>query len=291
MIYERRHTRLDRRLRRHRPGGAGVQPRSSRWWRCPPSACPASTGSWASSWCCSAASAPIPLATVHRHDRRHLRRGLPALGAAADHLQPARQPGERDADGSDRARAGGAWSRCSSASSGWGSIPGRCCSRMEPAARRYIELTAARTRSASPVGRLGIGREVRADEPLDLGTPFGVTLALLPELLLCRLVADRPAGGELAARDRRGQPARRGGSASRVWSSAAARRWLALDGRRPPGGLPSDDRARRRSASRALALILLAAGGTILLSLGYLERERLLCARVLPAGALRRRRA
>ncbi len=30
----------------------------------------------------------FPLATVHRHDRRHLRRRVPPLGAPADDLQP-----------------------------------------------------------------------------------------------------------------------------------------------------------------------------------------------------------
>ena len=42
-----------------------------------------------------------------RHDRRHLRRGLPALGAAAPHLQPARRPRERAPHRSQPARAGG----------------------------------------------------------------------------------------------------------------------------------------------------------------------------------------
>ena len=50
--------------------------------------------------------AAFPWATGHRHHRRHLRRGLPAVGAAADDLQPARRPRER---APDRPHARASW--------------------------------------------------------------------------------------------------------------------------------------------------------------------------------------
>ena len=68
----------------------------------------------------------VPVGHRHRDHRRHLRRGLPALGAAADDLQPARQAGERAPHRPDAAGARRACCRCSSASSGSGSIRRRC---------------------------------------------------------------------------------------------------------------------------------------------------------------------
>ena len=50
--------------------------------------------------------ARLPLGDRHRHHGGDLRRGVPALGAAADDLQPARQAGERGPDRPDAARAG-----------------------------------------------------------------------------------------------------------------------------------------------------------------------------------------
>ena len=43
--------------------------------------------------------------------------------------------------------------------------------------------------------RLGASPEGSAMNSFDLCTPIGITLALLPEILLIALVADRPAGG------------------------------------------------------------------------------------------------
>ena len=48
----------------------------------------------------------VPAGHGARHDRRHLRGGVPPLGPAADDLQPAGQPGERAADRPERPRAG-----------------------------------------------------------------------------------------------------------------------------------------------------------------------------------------
>ena len=95
MIYERRHTRLHRGLRRHRPRRADVRRAAHRRRRSAPSACPAPTASSASSSCCSARSARYPVLRAHRGDERDLRRRLSALGHPAHPLQPARQARER----------------------------------------------------------------------------------------------------------------------------------------------------------------------------------------------------
>jgi NADH-quinone oxidoreductase subunit N len=110
--------------------------------------------------------------------------------------------------------------------------------------------------------------------PLDLRSPWGVTLALLPEIALCAgalVVLLVNAWRHQTARDSRisGYVA----LASLV-PSAIALVMLWTGGARPEGApfMVAVDGFR----FAALALILVATAGTILLSLGYLEREGLI---------------
>jgi NADH-quinone oxidoreductase subunit N len=109
---------------------------------------------------------------------------------------------------------------------------------------------------------------------IDLGTPLGVTLALLPEVIL--------SGWALIVllvvswRHETAQDSRLAGWLSLagllVAGAALAALWV---GRATPDGLPQMV-ALDPYRYGAAALALLAAAGTVLLSLGYLERERLL---------------
>ncbi len=110
--------------------------------------------------------------------------------------------------------------------------------------------------------------------PLDLRTPFGVTLALLPELILT--------AGALAVlllnawRHRTAADSRLAGWAAlaAVGASAAGLALLCLGGAAPLGAPHMVALDGFRFAS--IFLILVATGATILLSLGYLEREGML---------------
>ena len=115
---------------------------------------------------------------------------------------------------------------------------------------------------------------------LDLGTPWGVTLALLPEVLLCawalvvllvvswrhRTVEDSRLAGWL--------------SFAGVVLSGAGVAALWVNGATPDGLAQMVALDPFRFAAAAIAL--LSAGATILLSLGYLERERLLAPEYYP---------
>ena len=103
------------------------------------SACPGPTGSSASSWCCSAASAGSRSAT-----------GIATTGVifAAAYLlwalqriifNPLDKPENEALHRSRRRASWPCWCRSSSASSGWASIPQPVLRRMEAAARRYVE--------------------------------------------------------------------------------------------------------------------------------------------------------
>jgi NADH-quinone oxidoreductase subunit N len=116
--------------------------------------------------------------------------------------------------------------------------------------------------------------------PIDLSTPAGVALALLPEIIL--------SGWALIVllvvswRHRTAQDSRLAGWLSLagllVSGAALAALWV---GRATPEGLPQMV-ALDPYRYAASALALLAAGGTVLLSLGYLERERLLAPEYYP---------
>ncbi len=115
---------------------------------------------------------------------------------------------------------------------------------------------------------------------LDLSTPWGITLALLPEILLCgwALVVllvvswrhDTEADSRLAGWL----------SFMGVALSAAGLAWLWLNQVAPEGLAQMVALDPFRYAASAIAL--LAAAMTILLSLGYLERERLLAPEYYP---------
>jgi NADH-quinone oxidoreductase subunit N len=109
---------------------------------------------------------------------------------------------------------------------------------------------------------------------LDLGTPWGVTIALLPEVLLCAwalLVLLVVSWRHQSAED-----SRLAGwlSFAGVLVSAAGLAALWVNGAVPDGLAQMVALDPFRYAVAAIAL--LSAGVTILLSLGYLERERLL---------------
>jgi NADH-quinone oxidoreductase subunit N len=115
---------------------------------------------------------------------------------------------------------------------------------------------------------------------LDLSTPWGVTLALLPEVVLCGwalivllVVSWRHHG----ARD-----SRLAGwlSFAGVVLSAAALAALWVNGTQPDGLAQMVALDAFRYGAAAIALV--SAGATILLSLGYLERERLLAPEYYP---------
>ena len=187
----------------------------------------------------------IPLGHRHRDDRRDLRRGLPALGAAAHDLQPARQPGERraltdltrrelavllpllvgivwlglyPAPGAPADGAGDAALSRGHRSAPTSTDARRQARRRRPEGPAMNQLRPLDTRSASP------SRCCRRS--------------------CCRLVAGRPAGGELAARDRGGQPAGRLAQLRRRPGAAApavAALWV---NDASPDGPGADDRAR-----------------------------------------------
>jgi NADH-quinone oxidoreductase subunit N len=116
--------------------------------------------------------------------------------------------------------------------------------------------------------------------PIDLGQPLGVTLALLPEIILT--------GWSLIVllvvswRHETAQDSRLAGWLSLagliVSGAALAALWM---GRATPAGLPQMV-ALDPFRYGAAALALLSAAGTVLLSLGYLERERLLAPEYYP---------
>jgi len=115
---------------------------------------------------------------------------------------------------------------------------------------------------------------------LDMSTPLGVTLGLLPEILLtgwCLVVL-------LVASWRHSTPgdSRLAGwlSFAGVVLSGAGLAWLWLNQAGPLGLAQMMALDPFRYAS--LAIILVSAGATILLSLGYLERERLLAPEYYP---------
>ena len=105
MIYERRHTRLIDAY----GGIARVVPMFAALLTLvvaqPHRRCRARTDSSASSSCWSASFRTYPVLAVDRDDRRHLRRGVSALGDPAHPLQSARQAGERAHPRSQPARA------------------------------------------------------------------------------------------------------------------------------------------------------------------------------------------
>ena len=115
---------------------------------------------------------------------------------------------------------------------------------------------------------------------IDLGTPMGIALALLPEILL--------SGWSLIVllvvswRHQTAQDSRLAGWLSLagllVTGAALAALWV---GGAAPDGLPQMV-ALDPFRYGASAIALLAAAGTILLSLGYLERERLLAPEYYP---------
>jgi NADH-quinone oxidoreductase subunit N len=109
---------------------------------------------------------------------------------------------------------------------------------------------------------------------LDLQTPLGVTLALLPEIVLT--VASLVALLLNAWRHTTAADSRLAGWTcfAGVLASGAALAWLWTAGASPAGAPHMVALDSFRFAS--LALILVATGVTILLSLGYLEREGLL---------------
>ena len=116
--------------------------------------------------------------------------------------------------------------------------------------------------------------------PIDLGSPIGVTFALLPEIILT--------GWALIVllvvswRHRTAQDSRLAGWLSLVGllvsGAALAALWV---GGAIPEGLPQMV-ALDPFRYGASAIALLAAAGTVLLSLGYLERERLLAPEYYP---------
>jgi NADH-quinone oxidoreductase subunit N len=109
---------------------------------------------------------------------------------------------------------------------------------------------------------------------LDLQTPLGVTLALLPEIVLT--VASLVALLLNAWRHTTAADSRLAGWTcfAGVLASGAALAWLWTTGASPAGAPHMVALDSFRFAS--LALILVATGVTILLSIGYLEREGLL---------------
>ena len=115
---------------------------------------------------------------------------------------------------------------------------------------------------------------------LDLSTPWGVTLALLPEIVLSAwaLVVLLV----VSWRHRTEQDSRLAGwlSFAGVLLSLAALAALWVNGASPEGLAHMVALDAFRYAASAIALI--AAGGSILLSLGYMERERLLAPEYYP---------
>jgi NADH-quinone oxidoreductase subunit N len=116
--------------------------------------------------------------------------------------------------------------------------------------------------------------------PLDLSTPRGIALALLPEILLtgwaCLVLL------VVAWRHRTPEDSRLAGwlSFAGVVLAAAALAALWINGAAPDGLAQMVALDPFRFGAAAVAL--LAAGATILLSLGYLERERLLAPEYYP---------
>ena len=125
---------------------------------------------------------------------------------------------------------------------------------------------------------------------LDLSTPWGVTLALLPEVLLTGWALVVLLVVSWRHEHRRGQPARRLAELRRRASSSAARRWL-RSGRTASRRTASPRWWRSiRSATRPRRSSLLAAGAHHS-ALARLPGARAAArARVLPAGAARHRR-
>lgn len=110
--------------------------------------------------------------------------------------------------------------------------------------------------------------------PIDLRTPLGASLALLPEILL--MVGAMVVLLLNAWRHKTERDSRLAGyiALASVVPAAVAVGWLCLGGARPEGApfMVALDGFR----FAALLLILAATAGTILLSLGYLEREGLI---------------
>jgi NADH-quinone oxidoreductase subunit N len=115
---------------------------------------------------------------------------------------------------------------------------------------------------------------------LDLGTPWGVTVALLPELLLTGWVLVVLL--VVSWRHQTAEDSRLAGwlSFAGVALSAAGLAALWVNGAAPDGLAQMVALDPFRYAAAAVAL--LSAGATILLSLGYLERERLLAPEYYP---------
>ena len=116
--------------------------------------------------------------------------------------------------------------------------------------------------------------------PIDLASPLGVTRALLPEVLLSAwslivlLV--------IAWRHRTAEDSRLAGwlSLAGLFTAGAAVAWLWVEGARPAGLAVMIALDEYRFA--AAAVILLAAAGSVLVSLRYLERESLLAPEFYP---------
>jgi NADH-quinone oxidoreductase subunit N len=116
--------------------------------------------------------------------------------------------------------------------------------------------------------------------PIDLSTPFGITLALLPEILL--------SGWTLivllvvAWRHRTAEDSRLAGwlSLAGLLTSGAALAWLWVGGARPAGLAAMIALDEYRFA--AAAIVLFAAAGSVLISLRYLEREGLIAPEYYP---------
>ncbi len=89
-----------------------------------------------------------------------------------------------------------------------GLYPAPVLRRMESASARYVEVINTRPH-APETARLGAARSPRRSrhERIDLSTPLGITVALLPETLLSIAAAARAAGGELAPSHGGGQSA------------------------------------------------------------------------------------
>jgi NADH-quinone oxidoreductase subunit N len=115
---------------------------------------------------------------------------------------------------------------------------------------------------------------------LDLSTPWGITLALLPEILLCgwALVVLLV----LSWRHRGAEDSRLAGwlSLAGVLLSGAGLAALWVNGATPDGLAQMAALDPFRFGASAIAL--LSAGATILISLGYLERERMLAPEYYP---------
>ena len=162
-----------------------------------------------------------------------------------------------------------------------GLYPAPVLRRMEPATRHYLEATGVR--AAPGAYGAGAGRPGGGGPPMtriDLSTPWGVTVALLPEVLLC--------GWALVVllvvswRHRTEEDSRLAGWLSFAGVVLAAAGLAALwVNDAPPDGL-AQMVALDGFRYAAAAIALISAGATILLSLGYLERERLLAPEYYP---------